>query len=190
MWMVAGLLFLFIQLGLQYRAWRQARLRPAAQAADYAALWMLGSQIVIFGIGIAYNLAVTCQLLLLGVRPNQPFDLVIAAILAATLIAALALYGWRRLGHPQPRLLLATGTKAVPQWFQAVWLAVQGSTGLHVATIAAINAMGASRYMMARATMRQFRDQNTIAANKAAFRDLVSIIAMAVGWMVGLHGGL
>lgn len=187
LWLVAGLIFVLIQMSLQANAWRQVTSYGQQQSAGerFETLWMLGSQLAMFGLATLYNVVALVQLILLGVRPNQPFDIIIAVILVATLVVACAVYGIKRLGSPSSRLLLATGTKAAPQWLQAVWFALQGSAGMHVATITSITAMGTTRYMLTRITLRRFTDSNTIAANKAAFRDLLSIIAMAAGWVLG-----
>jgi hypothetical protein len=140
---------------------------------------------MLMSIATVYNVIALIQISFLGVRPATYFDALIGIILAATLATGFIAYR-KRMTSPAARLLYATGSKAAPQWLQAGSLAIFGSAGLHVATISAITAMGATRFLLSKDALQRFKDANTAASYKAAQRDFVSILAMAGGWIIGL----
>lgn len=181
MWLVAGLLFLAIQTSLLIGAWRKATSGLEGQKL-LEIQWVLGTQIFMFVVAAIYNIIALAELSLLGVRPNTALDGVIIMLLLVTLGMAFARYR-RRPTDPDARLLLATGTKAAPQWLQAAGLLLLGSTGVHPTTIGAITAMGATRFLLAKQAVGHYQDKNTVASYKIAFRDLTSILAMGVGWL-------
>jgi hypothetical protein len=182
MWLVAGLVFGLIQLSLLAGAWRHT---IAAPNRDTETLWLLGVQIITLGVMSAYSVFVTSMLLRLGVAPDQPLDIAIMAIFGVTLLAVGWHYGWGKLGDPQARLWLATGTKVTPQLLQAVGLAWYGSHGMHILTLLTVVVMTALRYVLAHATVYRQATPHTISANKAALRDLLAVCAMAAGWILG-----
>jgi len=184
MWLVAGLIFVLLQISLLVGGLRKARSSLTGDILVETS-WNLSAQVIIMLVAAIYNLIALAQITLLGVRPRTLFDALIGLILAVTIIVGIALYR-HRLTSPQARLLYATGSKAAPQWLQAGSLALFGSSGLHVVTITAILAMGFTRFLLAKEALKHFIDDNTCASYKAAFRDLLSIVAMGVGWFIGI----
>lgn len=182
MWLIAGLVFGLIQLSLLMGAWKQAVHPPNR---DVEALWLLGVQIATLCVMTAYSIVVTSGLLQIGIYPNQPLDIAIMAIFGVTLLTVGWHYGWNKLTDPLARLWLATGTKVAPQVLQSIGLAWYGSHGMHLLTLLTVVAMTVMRYILARATVRRQTTPHTISANKAAFRDLVAVCIMTVGWAIG-----
>lgn len=184
MWLVAGLVFVLLQISLLMGGLRKARSNLTGDT-QIETCWNLSAQVIIMLIASVYNLIALAQITLLGVRPRTLFDALIGLILVVTIIIGVVVYR-HRLTSPQARLLYATGSKAAPQWLQAGSLALFGSSGLHAVTIAAILAMGFTRFLLAKEALKHFIDDNTRASYKAAFRDLASIVAMGVGWFIGI----
>lgn len=182
MWLVSGLLFVLVQLSLQWEAWRNAKKDVAAEKL-FEIRWGLGVQIGLFILIAVYNTIALIELLLVGVLPTKLFDIFIALLLLATLL--FIFYKYRNFKTPAARLVLATGTKAAPQVLQAGAFIVLGSLGMHPATILAIAAMGLFRYLLARHSRLQYPTEATKAADKAAFRDFISILLMCAGWIIG-----
>ena len=182
MWLVAGLVFGLIQLSLLVGAWKQAIHTPNR---DVETLWLLGVQVATLCVMTAYSMFVTSGLLRIGIYPNQPLDIAIMAIFGVTLLAVGWRYGWSKLTDPLARLWLATGTKVAPQVLQAIGLAWYGSHGMHLLTLLTVVAMTVMRYILAHATVRRQTTLHTISTNKAAFRDLLAVCAMLVGWAIG-----
>lgn len=183
-WLVAGLVFVIIQLSLQASALRQRLQEESPSAKHLEIVWSLAVQVVVFAVMAIYNVIALVALWQGGGRPTGAYDLIITAIVAATLCVA----AWRyrsSLRDPGARLLLATGTKALPQWVQAGSLAIVGSAGMHPLTISAITAMGALRFILSHHAATHFKTKETVAADKGSFRDLLSIGAMCVGWIIG-----
>jgi hypothetical protein len=187
MWLIAGLVFGLIQISLLTGAWRQTlRSQSITTAIRTETLWLLGVQIGTLGVMTAYSILVTSKLWQLGVYPNQPLDFAIMAIFAVTLATVGWFYGRRKkLADPSARLWLATGAKVTPQLLQAVGLAWYGSHGMHLLTLLTVVIMTVMRYILARATVHRQTTPHTVSANKAAFRDLLAVGAMTVGWVIG-----
>jgi hypothetical protein len=189
MWLVAGLLFGFIQASLLIGAWRQTtRNRAVASSQRFETLWLLGAQIFTLGVMSIYSGWVIGMLLYLGVSPTQPFDYAIMAIFVVTLLTVLRRYRPRELGDPHARLWLAAGTKAAPQVLQAGGLAWSGSFGMHPVTLLTVVAMTTLRYALAHATRRRQAIAHTISVDRAAFLDLLAVCTMVVGWLIGRIG--
>lgn len=183
MWLLAGLLFLLIQLSLLLNGWQKTKVQ-ATEQKQLKTQWLLASQITLFTVAAIYNIIALVQLTLLGIRPTTPYDLLIIIILIITGTLGAILYK-RNFASPQARLLYATGTKAVPQWLQALGFVFLGSSGMHSTTLGAIVAMGSLRFHLAKQSAKALKDDTTQAAYQAALRDLISIGAMGVGWVIG-----
>lgn len=184
MWLTAGLIFILLQLSLQINALRQALTELAPGEKRIEVLWSLIAQIILFVVIIVYNSIILSILLLHGILPNKPLDFIIFAILGVT--GAVIAFRYRlNLRNPHAKLLLATGMKAAPQWIQAVNFVIFGSMGMNIVTISAIIGMGLMRYVSAKHTANNFHKLETTVAHKAAFRDVVSVMAMCVGWGIG-----
>lgn len=182
MWLVAGLLFVLVQLSLQWEALRRAKAEVESEKL-FEVRWSLAVQVGLFILIAAYNTIALIQLLLLGALPSQPFDALIGMLLLATIVTIAIKY--QSIKTPAARLLLATGTKAAPQVLQAGAFVVLGSAGMHWVTVFAITAMGILRYLLTRHAVQQYQSAATNAANAAAFRDLLSIFLMGLGWVLG-----
>lgn len=182
MWLVAGLLFVLVQLSLQWEAWRKAKAEVAPEKL-FEVRWSLGAQIGLFILIAVYNTIALIELAVVGVLPSQPFDAVIGLLLLGTIVVIALKY--RTFKTPAARLLMATGTKAAPQVLQAGAFVVIGSAGMHPATILSIITMGGLRYVLTRYAERQYRSDATVAANKAAFRDFLSVLLMGLAWVFG-----
>jgi hypothetical protein len=183
-WLVAGLIFVVIQLSLQASALRQRLHEESSSAKHLEIVWSLAAQVVVFVVMAVYNIIALIALWQGGGRPVGAYNMLIAALVAATLCVAAWRYR-RSLRDPGARLLLATGTKALPQWVQAGSLAVVGSAGMHPLTISAITAMGVLRFILSHHAAAHFKTKETVAADKGSFRDLLSIGAMCIGWVIG-----
>lgn len=183
MWLVSGLVFVLAQMSLQAGALKDALRQHAEDNNSHVAIWSLVVQLSLFAVMVVYNVIALAYLLHLGVAPTKPYDIVIIAVLMATMAAIWIRY--KTYSSPDARLLLATGTKAAPQWLQAFSLAIVGSAGLPALTMGAIAGMGTLRYMLTRHSLRQLHVPATVCANKAALRDAISIIAMCIGFIIG-----
>lgn len=183
MWLTAGLIFALAQMSLQVSALREALHKHAATQDSHVAIWSLVAQLGLFGVIVVYNTIALGYLAYLGVAPTKPLDLVIAGIIVLTVLGIWIRY--RSYRKPTARLMLATGTKAAPQWLQACNLAIAGSSGLAPLTMIAQLSMGVLRYVLTRHSLRELEIPATICANKAAFRDVVSIGVMCIGFIIG-----
>jgi hypothetical protein len=183
MWLVSGLIFLLLQISLLAGSWHKAR-HELVGDHRIETCWNLAAQIALLLVAAIYNGIALVEITALNVRPTTYFDAAIVAILLITLTAGCIIYRGRN-ASPAARLLYATGSKAAPQWLQAVSLAVFGSAGLHIATMGAIIAMGGTRFLLAKDALQHFSNNTTTASYKAALRDFLSILAMAGGWIAG-----
>lgn len=183
-WLVAGLIFILIQLSLQASALRHKLQEDPSLPSHLEIVWSLAAQVAIFVFMAIYNIVALIALWRGGGRPVHFFDGLIVFIVISTLLVVV----WRyrhAIRDPRARLLLATGTKALPQYVQAGSLAIMGSAGMHPLTILAIAAMGVLRFALSHHAAAGFRTKQTIAANQAAWRDMLSIGAMCLGWVIG-----
>lgn len=183
MWLTAGLIFALAQMSLQASALREALRKHAVDGNSYVAVWSLVVQLGIFTVIVTYNVIALGYLLYLGVFPTKPLDGIIAGIIVLTLVVIWIRY--RSYRTPDARLMLATGTKAAPQWLQAFNLAIAGSYGLPPLTMIAQLSMGLMRYVLTRHSLRELQIPATVCANKAAFRDVISIGVMCIGFIIG-----
>lgn len=182
MWLVAGLIFVLVQLSLQWDAFKKAK-TEAASDKRFEVRWSLGAQIWLLGLIAVYNTVALIELLVIGVIPSQLFDILIGILIAGTM--AIIAVKYRSFTPPAARLLLATGTKAAPQVLQAGAFALLGSAGLPLVAIASLTAIGGLRFLLAWHSKRHYHNSATVAAYKGAFRDFSSTLLMVVGWIIG-----
>lgn len=180
-WLITGVFFIAIQISLIPGAWRDAAGRPAPERLR--ARWLIGSQLTLF-IGISLYNVLALAALASHHAHFASFDMIIA--FAAALIVLPALVKHRRSPQtPEARALYATGLKASPQYVQAIALVTGGAGGIALASMASMTSLGALRYMLARQAHRRTMSDYSRATLKIAVIDLISIICMAGGWVIG-----